>query len=127
MDPNQIPGQGMPASEPQKGGLKTLGAVIVLLAVIIGGWYLYKGSFGGGLEKAPELTREQLVGEAPISASQESALAAHKREILERVSSGKPLTQEERESLGRTMLMEAHLYNFTDAETEAIFSALRQQ
>ena len=116
------------APSSQGGGMKTLWAVIVLIVVVGGGWYAYtSGMFKRGVENAPEISREQLIGEAPLSASQESAIEKHKREILERVSTGVPLTQEERDSLGRTMLMEAHLYNFTDAETEAIFETLKVQ
>lgn len=125
MEPNQTTGQN---NEVQSAGgaKKTASAVLVLAVIVIGGWYLYNsGMFKRGVENAPELTREQLVGEAPISASLESAIDKHKKEILDRVSSGTPLTDVEREALGKTMLMEAHLYKFTDAETTAIFEALK--
>lgn len=127
MEPNQnqTAGQSVGMEPKGGGGAKTLWSVVILLIVIIGGWYVYKsGAFKRGVENAPELTREQLVGEAPISASLESAIDKHKKEILDRVSSGVPLTDAEREALGKTMLMEAHLYQFTDAETSAIFEAL---
>lgn len=129
MEPNQNQAAGQYSTTPaEKGGaVKTLWSVVVLVIVVGGGWYLYKtGVFNQGIEKAPELTREQLVGEAPVSASQEGAIVAHKQKILERVAQETPLTQEERDSLSRTMLMEAHLYNFTDAERDMIFRALQQ-
>ena len=110
------------------GAKKTISAIIVLAVIAVGVGYAYQsGMFKRGVENAPEITREQLVGEAPLSASLESAIEKHKREILERIGTGAPLTEDEREALGRTMLMEAHLYNFTDAETNAIFEALKVQ
>ncbi|OHA19691.1 MAG: hypothetical protein A3C08_00460 [Candidatus Taylorbacteria bacterium RIFCSPHIGHO2_02_FULL_47_18] len=110
------------------GAKKTISAIIVLAIIAVGGWYLYNsGAFKRGVENAPEITREQLVGEAPLSASLESAIEKHKGEILERIGTGVPLSEDEREALGKTMLMEAHLYNFTDAETNAIFEALKVQ
>lgn len=124
---NQTPAQWSTTPEQKGGGAKTLWSVVILIVVVGGGWYLYKaGLFNQGIEKAPELTREQLVGEAPVSASQEGAIVAHKQKILERVAQETSLTQEERDSLSRTMLMEAHLYNFTDAERDMIFRALQQ-
>ena len=119
----------MAGNAPQGGGsAKTLGAVVVLIAVIIGGWYFYKsGAFSRGVENAPEISREQLVGEQKLSTGQESAITKHKQEILTRIAAGTPLTQGEKEALGKLMLMEAHLYGFTDAETEAIFKALKTQ
>lgn len=123
MDPNQTQNQVTPQGG---GGAKTVGALLVLIIIVAGGWYLYKsGMFRRGVENAPEISREQLVGKAPLSASLESAIDKHKKEILDRVSSGAPLTDAEREALGKTMLMEAHLYHFTDAETTAIFEALK--
>jgi hypothetical protein len=120
----QAPQGGLPA---QAGSAKTLWAVVVLVVVVGGGWYGYKqGWFGGGIEQAPAFSQEQLVGGAPLSETQEGAIATHKQKILERIAQGTPLTKEEKESLGRTMLMEAHLYGFTDAETEVIFRALQQ-
>ena len=134
MEPNQnqAMGQGntvQPSVGGQGGGAKkTISAIIVLAVIAVGVWYAYQsGMFKRGVENAPEITREQLVGEAPLSASLESAIEKHKREILERIGTGAPLTEDEREALGRTMLMEAHLYNFTDAETNAIFEALKVQ
>ena len=110
------------------GAKKTISAVVVLAVIVVGGWYAYKsGMFKRGVENAPEITREQLVGEAPLSASLENAIEKHKGEILARIGTGVPLTEDEREALGKTMLMEAHLYNFTDAETNAIFEALKVQ
>lgn len=124
---NQTAGQWSTVPAEKGGGAKTLWSVVILVIVVGGGWYLYKaGVFNRGIEQAPELTREQLVGEAPVSANQESAIVAHKQKILERVAQGTPLSQEERDSLSRTMLMEAHLYNFTDAERDMIFRALQQ-
>ncbi len=126
MEPNQnqVSGQGSQTT-PSSGGAKTLSALIVLVIIVGGGWYLYKsGAFKRGVENAPEISREQVVGEIPLSSSQESAIEKHKREILERIGTGKPLSEVEREALGRTMLVEAHLYRFTDSETNAIFSAL---
>ena len=128
MEPNQMAEQQPHGTQSQGGGMKTLWAIVILVVVVGGGWYVYQGgAFKRGVENAPEISREQLVGGVPLSASQESAIERHKREILGRVGTGAPLTQEERDSLGRTMLMEAHLYNFTDAETEAIFEALKVQ
>src|SRR3989344_7387202 len=131
MEPNQTQTTGQNSVGEQKGGgAKTLSAFIVLIIVIGGGWYAYKSgllTFKRGVESAPEITREQLVGEAPLSASLESAIDKHKGEILERIGTGVPLSEDEREALGKTMLMEAHLYNFTDAETNAIFEALKVQ
>lgn len=125
MEPNQTTGQNN-AVQPAGGAKKTVSAVLVLAIIIVGGWYVYQsGAFKRGVENAPEITREQLVGEAPLSASLESAIDKHKKEILDRVSSGAPLTDAEREALGKTMLMEAHLYHFTDAETTAIFESLK--
>ncbi|TSC83420.1 MAG: hypothetical protein G01um101417_613 [Parcubacteria group bacterium Gr01-1014_17] len=129
MEPNQNQTVGQNSGVEQKGaGAKTLGALVMLIIIVGGGWYLYNsGAFKRGVENAPEITREQLVGEAPLSASLESAIDKHKKEILDRVSLGTPLTDVEREALGKTMLMEAHLYKFTDAETTAIFEALKQR
>ncbi len=127
MNPDQMPGQTT-VQTPQGGGMKTLYAIIILVIIVGGVWYAYtSGMFKRGVENAPEISREQLVGEAPLSTSQESAIENHKREILERVGTGVPLTENEREALGKTMLMEAHLYKFTDAETNAIFEALKVQ
>lgn len=129
MEPNQTQTTVQNGGGEQKGGgAKTLSALVVLIIIVGGGWYAYKSgllTFKRGVENAPELTREQLVGEAPLSASLESAIDKHKKEILDRVSSGVPLTDPEREALGKTMLMESHLYKFTDAETTAIFEALK--
>lgn len=108
--------------------MKTVWSVVILAIVIIVGWYAYKaGLFGAGIEKAPEISREQLIGEQPLTTNQTDAIAKHKQEILNRIAQGTPLTQEEREAFGKTMLMSAHLYQFTDAETEAIFKALKAQ
>lgn len=124
---NQTPVQWSTTPEQKGGAAKTLWSVVIFIVVVGGGWYLYQtGVFNRGIEQAPELTREQLVGEAPVSANQEGAIVAHKQKILERIAEGTPLTQEERDSLSRTMLMEAHLYNFTDAERDMIFRALQQ-
>lgn len=124
---NQTPAQWSTAPAEKGGGAKTLWSVVILIVVVGGGWYLYQaGVFNRGIEQAPELTREQLVGEAPVSASQTDAIGVHKEKILARIAEGTPLTQEERDSLSRTMLMEAHLYNFTDAERDMIFRALQQ-
>lgn len=132
MEPNQNQSQGQTTGQwntapSEKGGsAKTLWSVIILVVVIGGGWYLYKaGVFTRKLEKAPELTREQLVGEVPVSADTENAIMAHKQEILTRVANAAPLTPQEREALGRLMLMEAHLYQFTSEETKAIYERLK--
>jgi len=119
----------MSGQVPQSGGnMKTVWSVVILVIVIVGGWYAYKaGFFGGGIEKAPEISREQLIGQQPLTTNQTDAITKHKQEILNRIAQGTPLTQEERETLGKTMLMSAHLYQFTDAETEAIFKALKAQ
>jgi hypothetical protein len=123
MEPNQIAGQNT-----QDGGkMKTVWSVVVLVIVIAAGWYAYKaGWFGGGITNAPEISQEQLIGKEPLSTGQVDSITKHKQEILDRIAQGAPLTEVERQELGRLMLMEAHLYNFTKAETDAIFNALKQ-
>lgn len=129
MEPNQTSNQAAPqGGAAPSGSAKTLSALVVLVMIIAGGWYLYKsGAFKRGVENAPTISREQLVGEKPLSSSLENAITAHKKEILDRIAtvSANPLSDAEREALGKTMLMEAHLYHFTDAETTAIFAALK--
>jgi len=75
----------------------------------------------------PTISREQMLGEVALTEEQKAEIALFKLAILRRIATGAPLTQEEREALGRVMLMEAHLYGFTDEELDAIFAALKTQ
>jgi len=112
---------------------KTLWTVIAVVVIVIVGYVFLSGSPEGTATPpkakvivTPVVSQEQLLGKAPLATEQKDAISVHKAEILARVASGKPLTQEEKGSIGNIMLTQAHLYKFTDEEREAVFSALRK-
>ena len=66
------------------------------------------------LAPALELTEKEKSGE----------VSEKKAEILARVHSGTPLTEEEKGEIGGIMLIKAGIYKFSEAERVAIFKAL---
>ena len=118
---------------------KTLFIVVGALALLALGYYLFSNSdsvsgpnqYGGTSESsvvknAPQVSNDQLLGKQELTVNQSADIAAHKAEILARVSSGKPLTSEEKATIGRIMLTEAHLYHFNETERQEIFAALKR-
>lgn len=115
----------------------TFWTIVILVVILVGGYVLLSGSSdtttkeGGTAPKSavvntPPLTQDELLGKKEISTSALDAVAVHKAEILKRIASGKPLTQEEKGAIGNIMLTEAHIYKFTDTERDAIFAALQK-
>jgi hypothetical protein len=76
------------------------------------------------LLEPPVISHAQALGQEKLTQEQIAAIELFKVAILWRIAAPSPLTQKEREVISRIMLMEAHLYGFTDRETEAIFGML---
>ena len=117
---------------------KSLITIIMVVAVVaIGGYFLLASPANGPegvmpvtesklVRETPKVTEEQLLGDAGLSANQQSEVLKHKQDILRVARSGKALSDGEKSTIGNIMLTRAHLYNFTDEEREAVFDALRR-
>ncbi len=101
----------------------------IILAVVLGVWLF------GGFSSAPDDgTTEADIPSAPTlspalqltSDEKRGDVSERKAEILSRIRSGSSLSIEEKGEIGGIMLTKAHLYAFTDAEREAIFTALQK-
>ncbi|MDO8564931.1 MAG: hypothetical protein Q7R88_02970 [bacterium] len=117
-------------SKPQHSPKGAIAIIVVLAILAVGGYLLYQrgGDFDMGTEEeeaapveatlAPELelTREEKSGD----------VSEKKAEILVIVSSGRPLTAEERAEIGGIMLTKAHIYQFSEPERVKIFEALQR-
>ncbi len=123
--------------EPQENNKKGLVVGIIAIIVIVGGYLLFASPANGPegaapageskiVRETPKVTEEQLLGDAGLSQSQQSDILKHKQDILRLARSGKALSDEEKSTIGNIMLTRAHLYNFTDAEREAVFDSLRR-
>lgn len=72
----------------------------------------------------PALSDEELLGIKTVSEAKLKAIALHRVLILARIASGKPLSLEEKQTIGVILLNRSQLYHFTDLERDAIFKAL---
>ncbi len=79
------------------------------------------------LRENPRFEDAQVLGEKALTKSQTDAIAKNKTAIMKTVGTERVLSPEERSEIGNIMLTQAHLYNFTDEERDAIFDSLRRQ
>lgn len=116
--------------------------VIIVLAAAAGGYFVFapdESSAPAGepasrpVARAPSVLREnprfedaQVLGEKALTKSQTDAIAKNKTAIMKTVGTERALSPEERSEIGNIMLTQAHLYNFTDEERDAVFDALRR-
>lgn len=102
--------------------------IIAVVVVIIGILYFKAPGMGQSevVKEKPALSEDQLLGKAPITEAVQSDVEKHKAELLARVRDTRPLTAEEKQTIARIMLMEAHVYGFTEEERTTIFSALQK-
>ncbi|TSC57091.1 MAG: hypothetical protein Greene041679_447 [Parcubacteria group bacterium Greene0416_79] len=105
---------------------------IVGVAIIAGGYFLFSSTplvppAEGVVTTPPAVSKKQLLGEETLGDREALAVGGHKERILERIASPRPLTNEEKGAIGSIMLTQAHLYNFSGAEREAIFAALQNE
>ncbi len=120
--------------EENKKGLLVIVVLIVIVAVGYMVWNSPSTPVGTipavaskpTISPEPVISPDQLIGKVRITPALEDKIAVHKKEILDRVSSGKPLTDADKSAIGGIMLSEAHLYGFTDAERAQIFAALQR-
>lgn len=117
---------------------KSLITIIIAVAIVaVGGYFLLASPANGPdgaapvkesklARETPQVTEKQLLGDAGLTASQQSDIEKHKQDILRLARSGKTLSDDEKSAIGNIMLTRAHLYNFTDEEREAVFDALRR-
>lgn len=78
------------------------------------------------LNRMPQFSDAERLGDDDLSEAQGQGVLAYKAELLARVASDAPLSEDEKAGIGRLMLVEAHLYDFSNEEREAIFDALRR-
>ena len=108
-------------------------ALCVLVVLIIGAYALVPSdSLAPSRQRdisgsIPAFTNEQLLGDAEVTPAEKQDVVAYKAQLLAKVASGALFSSEEKGSIGKLMLTDAHLYDFSDEEREAIFSALRRK
>lgn len=108
--------------------------VVILIIVIVGAWLSFSNTPSGGEEgtvselvtNAPVFSDSERLNKETLSASQQADAAAYKEELLAKARSTASFSAEEKSAIGKLMLTEAHLYNFSDDERADIFSALRR-
>ncbi len=73
----------------------------------------------------PVLTDAQRNLKAPLSDAEKKAVAFHKNAIIQRLSSGVPLTSDEKRIVFTIALTDQGLYDFSPKEREMLGSALK--
>ena len=84
------------------------------------------GSPRGFLAYAPVFSAEERLGTKEISEGQRKSALYVKKELLAEARSQTAFSTEEKAAIGKLMLTEAHLYDFSEEERDAVFSALRR-
>lgn len=109
--------------------------VVIFIIVIVGAWLSLSNTPSGGekgavselVANAPVFSDSERLGKETPSAAKQTEAAAYKEALLAKTRSGVSFSAEEKGAIGKLMLTEAHLYNFSDDERADIFSALRRQ
>ena len=103
-----------------------------LLLFIVAAYFLFRpeggrsGSPRGFLAYAPVFSAEERLGTKEISEGQRKRALYVKKELLAEARSQTAFSTEEKAAIGKLMLTEAHLYDFSEEERDAVFSALRR-